>query len=385
MTRRLVTLLAVACAVLAAGGCGLGAGEEQPGEVTLTVTSNFGAEPLGEPTTGGAREGDTVMRLLQREYQVETRYGGGFVQEIDGVAGGRAGGRRVDWFYYVNGIEADRGATSRPVAAGDRVWWDHHDWSAAMRIPAVVGSFPEPFLSGVGGKRLPVRLVCAGEGGAACDEVQTRLEEAGVKVGGRSVIEQSAGEEVLRVLVGTWRDLRRDVSARQLEEGPAASGVYARPDSAGTRIELLDPSGDVARTLGPGGGLVAATRLRAQQPTWLVTGTDTVGVAAAAAALTEEELADRFALAVEAGRGVGLPVGDPQGLPGATAAAPARCTPRAPASARGGASSTAWSPCRSSIRWSWAPCWRPCSSPRRARGSAATWCASSRGACRSRP
>ena len=48
------------------------------------------------------------MRLLQRNFDVKTRYGGGFVQQIDGVAGGREGGRRVDWFYYVNGIEVRR-------------------------------------------------------------------------------------------------------------------------------------------------------------------------------------------------------------------------------------------------------------------------------------
>lgn len=307
MTRRLALLLALIAAV-AAGGCGVGSGEVQPGEATLTVTRNFGTEPLGEPAAGKVREGDTIMRLLQRDFQVETRYGGGFVQEIDGVAGGRQSGRRVDWFYYVNGIEADTGATSRRVMPGDRVWWDHRDWSAAMRIPAVVGSFPEPFLSGQGGKRIPVRMVCVGEGGKACDEVQTRLEDAGVTVGGRSVIQQSAGEEVLRILVGTWKDLRQDVSARQLEAGPAASGVFARPDRAGTRFELLDARGTGVRTLGPGGGLIAATRVRAQQPTWLVTGIDAVGVAAAAAALTEDQLGDHFALAVEAGRGVALPI-----------------------------------------------------------------------------
>ena len=57
------------------------------------------------------------MRLLQRKYDVKTRYGGGFVQEIDGVAGGREDGRRVDWFYYVNGIEATVGAAERRVLA----------------------------------------------------------------------------------------------------------------------------------------------------------------------------------------------------------------------------------------------------------------------------
>ena len=36
-----------------------------------------------------------------------------------------------------------------------------------MRVPAVVGSFPEPFVSGSEGRKLPVRLVCVGDAGDA--------------------------------------------------------------------------------------------------------------------------------------------------------------------------------------------------------------------------
>ena len=301
------SLLAVLAA--AASGCGFGPGEETASEGSLTVTHDFGAEPIGRKHVAGVSESDTVMRLLQRDFEVETRYGGNFVQEIDGLAGGREGGRRVDWFYYVNGIESGVGAGERKARPGDRIWWDHHDWSATMRVPAVVGSFPEPFLSGSEGRKLPVRLVClGGEEEAACDEVETRLRDAGITDTARSVLEQSAGREVLRVLVGPWSEVRRDTAARKLEAGPVESGVFARPARAGDRIELLDAHGRVSRSLGPGGGLLAATRIEAQQPTWIVTGTDAAGVAASAAALTETELEDHFAIAVDQGRTVPLPV-----------------------------------------------------------------------------
>jgi hypothetical protein len=122
------------------------------------------------------------------------------------------------------------------------------------------------------------------------------------------VLEQSAGREVLRVVVGPWADVRRDTAARKLESGPAESGVFARPAKAGDRIDLLDERGRVVRALGRGGGLLAATQIEAQRPTWLVTGVDDTGVAAAAAALSENELEDHFAIAVEEGRTVPLPV-----------------------------------------------------------------------------
>jgi hypothetical protein len=306
---RLAALLAVLLAIATAvAGCGFGAGAST-GDVTLTVTRDFGAETLHE---GGeqekASEGDTVMRLLEHKYDVKTRYGGGFVQEIDGIAGGRENGRRADWFYYVNGIEAPVGAAERRVAGGERVWWDHHAWDGAQRVPAVVGSFPEPFKTGSDGKRFPVKMVCASGEERACDEVQTRLEDAGVKAVSRASFAQSAGEEVLRVIVGRWADVRQDAVARRLERGPDTSGVFARITPTGDTIVLLDQDGRPVRTLHAGGGLVAATSVEAQAPTWIVTGTDDVGVAAAAAALTEERLKQHFALAIDAGRDVPLPV-----------------------------------------------------------------------------
>ena len=115
----------------------------------------------------------------------------------------------------------------------------------------------------------------------------------------------------MRILVGKWSDVRKDIAARTLEAGPSVSGVFAKPDAAGTKIDLLDAAGDVGRTLGPASGLVAATRYKDERPTWIITGTDDVGVAAAAAAMSEEMLANRFALAIEDGRGVALPLQTP--------------------------------------------------------------------------
>jgi hypothetical protein len=299
-------------AVLALAGCGFGAGDTT-GDVTLTVTRDFGAGVLHEgidEETASVSEGDTVMRVLQRTYDVKTRFGGGFVQEIDGVAGGHEEGRRADWFYYVNGIEAPIGAAERRLAGGERVWWDHHEWEAAQRVPAVVGSFPEPFKTGQEGKRFPVRLVCPGDEERSCDEVQARLVEAGVKGLSRATLEQSGGQEVLRVIVGRWVDVRRDPVVRSLERGPGASGVFARPSSTGDAIALLDGDGRPVRTLRAASGVVAATSFESQAPTWIVSGTDDVGVAAAAAALTEERLTQHFALAIDAGRDVPLPVTD---------------------------------------------------------------------------
>jgi hypothetical protein len=84
--------------------------------------------------------------------------------------------------------------------------------------------------------------------------------------------------------------------------------VFARPDASGDAIALLDAGGKTVRTLGAGSGLVAATSVEAQLPTWIVTGTDDVGVAAATAALTKDRLQQHFALAIDDGHDQPLPV-----------------------------------------------------------------------------
>ena len=102
---------AVLVLCLLASGCGFGPADVQTGgSVTVTVSQDFGEARMAPTSRQQAREGETVMRLLQRSFDVKTRFGGNFVQAIDGVAGGRQDGRRVDWFYYVNGIESSEGA-----------------------------------------------------------------------------------------------------------------------------------------------------------------------------------------------------------------------------------------------------------------------------------
>jgi len=58
------------------------------------------------------------------------------------------------------------------------------------------------------------------------------------------------------VVVGTWSEIDSDVAASYIEHGPGASGVYARfAGPNGSSLELLNPAGQVARTLGAGAGL----------------------------------------------------------------------------------------------------------------------------------
>jgi hypothetical protein len=124
----------------------------------------------------------------------------------------------------------------------------------------------------------------------------------------QSLIGTEGGDENLRVLVGPWSTLRADRAARLVDQGPRASGVYARFSDDGRSLALLDSDGHAVRTLGPGSGLIAATAYEDQPPTWFVTGTDAAGVAAAVQAFDEATLGTRFARGVGDHRGIPLPV-----------------------------------------------------------------------------
>src|SRR6476659_8873199 len=94
--------IALPLAALAAAGCGLGPGQGL-GDVSLTVTRDYGAEPVLAAKADVVTESDTVMRVLDRNAEISTRYGGGFVQSIEGLEG-EEGDRPHDWFFYVNGV-----------------------------------------------------------------------------------------------------------------------------------------------------------------------------------------------------------------------------------------------------------------------------------------
>lgn len=267
------------------------------------MTRDFGAERVAGFEREGVDESDTVMRVLDRETEITTRYGGGFVQSIDGLEAARADGRAWDWLFYVNGVESPVGAADFALHGGEAIWWDYREWSEVSRVPAVVGSWPQPLVGGYDGEQRPVVVECR-DGGKACGEVRRRLQEAGVEVA------PGSPDDAIRVLVGPWARLRDDAAAVQLEGGPRASGVFADfvQRRGGYRLQGLDEGGEAARDFGPNAGLVAATRRYDAPPVWLVTGATVRGALAAAGLLGAAHLRDHYAVAIEGDEETPLPL-----------------------------------------------------------------------------
>ena len=297
-----------AALVLGLAGCGLASHAGTAG-VTITITRDFGARKIKVIHLAASSRALTPLALLERTLAVRATPTG-TISAIDGVSAGTG----QAWSEFVNGVGlhdttiAQLGPKSNVVHPGDQLWWDLHDASAAPTPqPAVVGSFPEPFSHGIFGRRFPTTLECAADAGAACARVATSLSAAHIPAATQE-LGTGSGEDTIGVLVGTWTDLKGTILATLLDAGPKVSGVYARFNPGGARLQLLNAAGRVAQTIGPDVGLVAAMRdSSSAAPTWIVAGTDLAGLQLAANALTGATLTQRYAVAATPSGPIPLP------------------------------------------------------------------------------
>ena len=191
-------LVAVAAAALVAG-CGGG----EHGQATVWVTRDEGKTVL---LVRRVPAGETAMQALDRSAKIDTRYGGRFVEAINGLSGSVSS--RHDWFYFVNGIEATRGAVDYRLRDGDVEWWDYRDWGhVGQNVSVVVGAFPEPFVHGYDGKVRPAVVVGSGQGAQLLAKV----------VHGRVVTQAPSDANILRLVAGPVRFTARTLPSGAVE------------------------------------------------------------------------------------------------------------------------------------------------------------------------
>jgi hypothetical protein len=178
--------------VLLLAGCG-GAGEDE-GTARMWVTRDRGAEVLLDVKVDA---GQTLMRALASQVDVKTRYGGRYLQAVNGLEGSLA--KRRDWFWFVNGYEGDRSAVEYRLRDGDVAWWDYREWQREGEARVVVGAFPEPFVHGYAGKTRPAVVRYAPGGARRAQRLASLVGAESVEPLGTAV---PAGGNVLEVRTG---------------------------------------------------------------------------------------------------------------------------------------------------------------------------------------
>ncbi len=223
---RIASLLVALALAVALAGCGGVGPSAADGTARLWVTRDRGASVLVDVDVPA---GQSLLRALRSETDVETRYGGGYVQSIDGVEG--SGRRHQDWFWFVNGMAGDRSASSYRLRDGDVAWWDYRDWSHdADTLEVVAGAFPEPFLHGYDGETRAAAVRYALGLRADAERVAGVLDTADVAPLGGEV---AAGANVFELATG-----EPHLAASLREPGAGPSGAV-RVSFAGPVDELL--------------------------------------------------------------------------------------------------------------------------------------------------
>jgi len=140
-------------------GC---ANDEIVGEenVSILVSKDFGNKNIKDKKIK-ISEDTNVMELMEENFEVETAYGGGFINAIGGLKSGftdKKSKNKLDWFYYVNGILADIGARDYYVQSDDMIIWDYHDWSGNVYVSSIIGAYPMNFVNGNDGEILKTEI-----------------------------------------------------------------------------------------------------------------------------------------------------------------------------------------------------------------------------------
>lgn len=256
---------------------------ESPYKVDLIVTRDFGHKKIFAKNVGLVRD-EVGMEVMFRNLDIQTAYGGGFVNAINGLESHYTfytgkDRKKLDWFYWVNGILAPVGVAEYRPQPGDVIWWDYHDWSVTMFIPAIIGSYPQPFKGGYGGKN-PGTVIMYTEGCKEdAEKLKKSLEDKGVKQVDIAEFDASVIQAPKKyyILLGKWdslvqgNDYLKDINTKN-----KLVGVYAKFEDG--KLQALNFKGKAVSSHDKAGAIYAyGATIGSLNPIWLVTGTDDKG------------------------------------------------------------------------------------------------------------
>ncbi|MDY6959154.1 MAG: DUF4430 domain-containing protein [Halobacteriota archaeon] len=235
----LVTLLILS----ATCGCVDGPVETTP---TIIVTRDFGRETIFQ----GSANGSDALEALKEVLRVDED--GGFINGIGDIRS-EFPSNKNDWFFYVNGISSNVGAGDYTIHDGDILRFDFHDWDRYLRIPALIGDFPEPFVHGYGGSRQETLIVYDQGFFNIASPLKDELEEMGASVQLREDLPEEEKEKYNLIVIG--RPEFKYITELNDMYDKLGLFVYFEEDE----MVLLDSNGDVSNRYGSG-AVIQATQ-----------------------------------------------------------------------------------------------------------------------------
>ncbi len=275
-------------------------GPEKGASARIVITAEFGQALIMEETID-IGSSTSAMQALKRVADVETKYGGGFVDDINGLRSEYGDG--WDWLICVNGIQTRTGALDYRLSPDDVALFDFHDWSFRIFTPATIGAFPEPFLHGYGGKVYPTYIVYEGNFKERASLLAEKLRDFGIEqvsVGSLAQLTKEAQQSGNLILIGS---MNSDL-INELNDIRDKMGFFTNFENG--RLLVFDEEGELAGEFGAGTGLIQATQNpwnpkgigACENVVWMVSGVDDTGVKAAVDTLLNRGEKLKYAFAV---------------------------------------------------------------------------------------
>jgi len=282
--------------------------------VSLIISKDFGGQTLVEKQVAIQKDW-TVIDLLESTARITTKWDGSFVNSLEGLEADNGGilGNKRDWFYFVNGICADVGASGYDLKAGEVVWWDYHAWkNMGSTNSAVIGCYPEPFIHGYRGKVGPTTIISSADNLNLAGNLQKAIKNRGVASVNLAELNNNLLEnrQVPTILIVTWNEVKQLAWLESFNKAYRKTGVSVHFTDQG--LELLDYNGDVAQTINGSAGVIVASGsgLGDANPLWLLVGTDQQGLQQAVDLLVSnpQKIVKCYNAAVVSGELIRLPL-----------------------------------------------------------------------------
>lgn len=299
-----------------ANGSGGTANSANAGKFDLSVTEYFGSNSVYAESLAFSKE-QSLLDVMRDHLDVETAYGGSFVNAINGTKSGYTSKsiftrKKRDWFYYVNGSIAPVGADSVKLAAGDSVWWDYHDWAGdGSSTPNVVASYPHPFTTGYNGVQPGTTIYYSGNHATDANRLAEALRGVGASGVSTATYDNSQVEHPARnvIVLGTWKELQGQSALQNLFGAPTRTGLYAKFGEGD--VQMLNYQGKPTGRTGQSAILATGTG-SGTNPVWLVIGSTDAGLDQAVDTMVTNprKLQGKVGVVLSGGEAVGVPVAE---------------------------------------------------------------------------
>ncbi len=191
--------------------------ESEKGTAEVIISLNFGEKIILKKEV---KSGESALDALKSVANVSTSYGGSFVSGINGVYGDE--NKKIAWFYYINGLLANVGASKYVLHPGDLMRWDYHPWGNGLVTYGELADFPEPFRHGYEGKVRKTLILFDSEFENEAEKIYNYLGKfADVELVKNGKINESAKENDNLIVIGNNNSV-----AKELNEMHEKLGFY---------------------------------------------------------------------------------------------------------------------------------------------------------------